>query len=253
MNKLLTDYNRGFSLKSNDLRWVDDSVRLAIADLCKGLGISGPVILWGCNATYSGTTATVTEGAIFFQEEVWHVSAHTFTVTDPVGSPVWAFVLTYHPDGAKLDKDLAPHQTYQIRRAVGAQVGIPFPAETIPFAEVPRVDNNYSTVVLPIESGITGIGGESTVIKSGRLAMIEVGVAVNVSAAMSTLIATIPEGFRPFRTIRGVCLMSASTATSKSMAGWRITSDGYVYIDKLDDDQTGTWNIYFSSELYRIV
>jgi hypothetical protein len=253
MNKLITDYNRGFSLKSNDLRWIDDSVRLAMADLCKGLGISGPVILWGCNVTYSGTVATVTEGAIFFQEEVWHVSAHTFTVTDPVGSPVWCFIISYHPDGAKLDKDLAPHQTYQIRSCRGAQVGIPYPAETISFAEVPRVENNYITAPLPLAGGVTGIGGESTVIKSGRLAMIEVGVSVNVSAATSTLIATIPEGYRPLRTIRGVCLMSASTATSKSIAGWRITSDGQVYIDKIDDDQTGSWNIYFSSELYRIV
>jgi len=251
MNKLLTDYNRGFSLKSNDLRWVDDSVRLAIADLCKGLGISGQVILWGCNVTYSGTTATVTEGAIFFQDEVWHVSAHTFTVTDPVGSPVWAFVLTYHPDGAKLDKDLAPHQTYQIRRAVGAQVGIPFPAETIDFADVPRLDNNYSTAALSIEAGITAIG-DSTVIKSGRLAFIEVSVRVNVSTADNTLVATIPAGYRPNRTIRGVCMMAAATATSKVIASWFITDAGLVYIDRMGTD-TGSWNIHFSSELYRIV
>ena len=252
MNKLLTNFNRGFSLKSNDFRWIDDSVRLALADICKSMGITGPVVLWGCGVTYAGATATVTEGAIFFQNEIWHVEPHTFTVHDPmVSSPNWCFPLTYHPDGAKLDKDLVNHQTYQIRRAIGAQVSIPFPAETISMDDVPRLDNNYSTAALSIEAGITSIG-DSTVIKSGRLAFIEVSVRVNVSSADNTLIATIPAGYRPGRTIRGVCMMAAATATSKVIASWFITDAGLVYIDRMGTD-TGSWNIHFSSELFRIV
>lgn len=252
MNRINSNFNLGFDLVLEDFRFEAASIRLAIADLCKGLGHAGPVILFGCNVTYAGTTATVTEGAIFYNDEIWHVYNHTFAVPDPlVGNPQWCFVASWDPEGVKLDSELNSHNTYEVRKAIGALTSIPFPADTVNMSDVIRIDNNYSTTILPLESGVTALNGSSLCVKTGKMVMLEVGVRANLSAGTSTLIATVPEGLRPSKTIRGLCLIRASSATAKNLAAWSITADGNVYIEKLNDE-TGTWDIYFSTEQFRI-
>lgn len=252
MNRIETNFNLGFDLVLEDYRFQDAAVRLAFADLAKALGSTGPVILWGCNVTYAGTTATVTEGAIFYNNEIWHVYPHTFLVNDPLsGEPKWCFVVSYDPEGAKLDSELNPHNTYELRKAVGGLLSLPFPADVVNMSDTPRVGFNYSTAVLPVESGVTSLGEGSVVIKTGYLAMLEVSLQVNLASGTSIHVATVPEGMRPGRTIRGICLMRGATSTGKVLAAWSIASDGQVYVEKLGEE-TGTWNFYFSTELYRI-
>jgi len=121
MDQLINTFDRGFSLKNDDLRFIDASVRQALSDICRGLGKGYEAfIIWGAEVTIVGTTASVTEGAIYYGNEVWHVAAHDFTVPDPLPDvPYWIFTANYDADGAKLDKDLVSHNTYQLRTAKG--------------------------------------------------------------------------------------------------------------------------------------
>ena len=103
MNKLINDFNRGFSLKNDDLRFVDSAVRLALSDLAKAvLGVSARV-MWGCEVSEHGAYIAITEGAIFYNGEIWHVYAHNVAVATPLAVPVyWAFVGEFDASGVKL-------------------------------------------------------------------------------------------------------------------------------------------------------
>lgn len=125
MNKLINDYNQGFSLKSNDLRFIDASNRLAIGDSSSVFSNGAACILWGCNMTSTGTPEnqqmTIGHGAVFYNGEVWHVSPHTinFGVME-VYDLYWCFQVGYDADpaGTKLDKTLVSHQVYQVRDCI---------------------------------------------------------------------------------------------------------------------------------------
>lgn len=118
MDKLINDFNRGFNLKNNDLRFVEAAVRLTISDIINFIKPNAPFRLWGCAVTEHGSYISVSEGAIYWEGEVWHVFAHNLAVATPLVAPVyWVFVTEYDPAGVKLDKDLVSHDTYQVRKA----------------------------------------------------------------------------------------------------------------------------------------
>lgn len=122
MKKLINNYSRGFDLVSDDFRFIDEAVRLALADVSKAFLETGIdlCILWGCEVNISGVTANVTEGAILFNSEIWHVDAHSFAVPNPLTEPpYWIFKTSYDPSGAKIDEDLQMHNAYQLRYAEG--------------------------------------------------------------------------------------------------------------------------------------
>lgn len=157
MNKLINDYNRGFSLKNDDLRFVDAAVRLALSDIIKSMGISTSRIMWGCEVTEHGTYISITEGAIFWNNEIWHVYAHNVIVAIPLAVPIyWAFVGENDPAGVKLDKDLVSHDAYQIRKAIASLVAAPAGViGSLPWSDVVPVD--ITDITAPTApSGLTG-------------------------------------------------------------------------------------------------
>ena len=167
MNKLINDFNRGFSLKNDDLRFVDSAVRLALSDLAKAvLGVSARV-MWGCEVSEHGAYIAITEGAIFYNGEIWHVYAHNVAVATPLAVPVyWAFVGEFDASGVKLDKDLVSHNTYQIRKAIASLVTDPAGViGFLPWSEVIPVDN--SDVIPP--TGPTELTGFVVSVSSVRL------------------------------------------------------------------------------------
>jgi hypothetical protein len=126
MNKLINDFNRGYSLKNDDLRFIDAAIRLAFDDIVKSLGGSSPRVLWGCALIEHGTYISITEGAIYFQGEIWHVYPHNLIVAIPRIVPIyWVFMTEFDAAGAKLDKDLVSHDTYQKRFAVSSLTSNP--------------------------------------------------------------------------------------------------------------------------------
>ncbi len=147
MNKLINDFNRGFSLKSDDFRFIDAAVRLALSDLAKSMGISTPRVMWGCEVTEHGTYISITEGAVYWSNEIWHVYAHNVAVATPLSVPAyWAFVGENDPAGVKLDKDLVSHETYQIRKAVVSLVTDPDGViGYLPWSDVVPVDTTDVT------------------------------------------------------------------------------------------------------------
>jgi hypothetical protein len=120
MNRLDTNFNRGFSLKSDDLRFIDSAVRLAMSDMVKAvIGGNGPKILWGCTKRFEVQgSEIVEEGAIFFQDEIWHVYEHVVIGLDQGFYGWWNFIKEYDAAGTKLDADLVSHQTYEVRKAI---------------------------------------------------------------------------------------------------------------------------------------
>lgn len=209
MNKLINDFNRGFSLKNDDLRFVDSAVRQAIADAIKAHDFSGSVILYGCEVTVAGTTASVAAGAIFHNDEIWHVDAHTFTVPDPlVASPYWCFVASWDAAGAKTDVDLAPHNTYQVRRAVGDMANDITGTESYESMEdVPRLSGIASSIVnLTASSGAPR--STRTVacraVKRGDMVTIDAGYDMLLLNNSFVTVATIPSGYRPADVIEGL-------------------------------------------------
>jgi len=149
MNKLINDYNRGFSLKNDDLRFIDAAVRLALSDIVKSMGMSNSRVLWGCEVTEHSTYISITEGAIFYNSEIWHVYAHNVAVVTPVAVPVyWAFVGEFDASGVKLDMDLVSHNAYQIRKAIASLVTDPAGViGFLPWSEV--IPINESDVTAP--------------------------------------------------------------------------------------------------------
>lgn len=138
MNRLETNFNRGFSLKSDDLRFVDASIRLALGDIAKAICGDTPKILHGCAKRYEVQGSEIIEdGAIFFQNEVWHVYEHVVLGLEQGFYGFWNFIEEYDAAGVKLDADLASHQTYVVRKAVLSENPIVGSIATIPEAEVP--------------------------------------------------------------------------------------------------------------------
>lgn len=251
MNRIETNFNLGFDLVLEDFRFQDAAVRLAFADLTKALGHSGPVILWGCNVSYAGTMATVTEGAIFYNNEIWHVYAHTFQVPSPdPGDPSWCFVISNDPEGAKLDSELNPHQTYEVRKAVGARISLPYPADTVNFSQVTRIENKITTTPVQLAQNIISMG-QSAVISSQGLAFFELRAQADFNGADSILFATLPMGLRPTSTIRGACILRAATSTAKKVAAWLLNSSGEFYVETLSDE-SANFNVYLTTEQFRI-
>lgn len=122
MNKLINDYNRGFNLKNDDLRFIDEAIRLAFSDIAKSIGGDTPRIMWGCDIGDHVTYLSIAEGAVYWNNEIWHVYPHNLVVALPLTVPLyWAFMAEADMSvAAKTDKDLLPHYPYQVRKAVAS-------------------------------------------------------------------------------------------------------------------------------------
>lgn len=241
MNKLINTWNRGFSLKNDDIRFVDESVRLAFNDTMRTLNQKGNcVILWGCEVSFVGFTATVLEGAIYWSGEIFHVFPHSYTSTDPYGeSNYWNFIAEWDSSGAKTDKDLLSHQAYQIRKAVGSGSLISGRLGESIMLATPTLDSlTNSEAVLTIVYPFTKSTGRVTACRAIRHEdMITIdGAFYSLNISSFSHCAVIPLGYRPIEIVEFACVICNTYTGSHSSAICRITTNGNIYIKRLDEN-----------------
>lgn len=246
MNKLINDFNRGFSLKNNDFRFIDESVRLALSDLCMGMsGEKTSFIIWGAVMSVSGTTATVTEGSIFHQGEIWHVPAHTFAVADPMTEePYWQFVTALDAAGAKLDKDLVSHNTYELRTCRGSadETGADVLFSTA-FSTVDRLVDILFGRVLASGALNSGVTGSVNLIKVNGIVNIDGSATETIISGDATLLFTLPSGFRPRVKIYGECLAYTSSGGNLFKVVYELTTSGQYSVRLSDGQGTASENL----------
>ena len=238
MNKLKNDYNRGFSLKNDDLRFVDASVRLALADTVSGLCNGDTCIIWGCVCTPDDLVYKVSAGAIFYSDEIWHVPAHEVVRTNLNSDPPdWAFVVSYDSAGIKLDKDLASHNTYELRSAIGyISAESEPPSGTIhatPFDEMPKLRDMLleinsiggSIVYYPNDE----ITGSVTIRKSAGIVTMRGALSKTLEPTTYCHLFTIASGWVCGEKIAGHALGEYVTDGTLKIVEWYITTDGKFY------------------------
>jgi hypothetical protein len=120
MNKLITTPNGGFPLRSNDFRFIDESVRDAfkgiLSMLYSGIVMNNQaVILSGCSRSLDGTFTTISPGYLSIGGEVCYFPGISGLLL--LTTHYWDIDVDYYTDGDKILKSGSPHQSYQTRVA----------------------------------------------------------------------------------------------------------------------------------------
>jgi len=166
MDKLITDYNGGFPVFLNDIRFEQESVRSAFKALLSAFNLSSEsFIISGCDITVSGDDYTVTEGYVCLNGEICKVDAHSITRTGN-NAIAWKIDITYNPIGLKVFNNLTTNNTYQIRKAI--LFNTPFLGADIPAYNLniihqniaQKLQNNWITIPLNLNNFSTGAGGQ---------------------------------------------------------------------------------------------
>ncbi len=122
MNKLLC-FEKGQKTVLNDIVFVDAAYRQALYGLLSSFGVTPETSfkLSGCEVTKVGNVFTCTEGYIGLEGEIYHVPAHSLTISNLISyTAAFAPYITYDtsPGGSKLSFiDQVPHDCYQVREA----------------------------------------------------------------------------------------------------------------------------------------
>jgi len=247
MNKLDTNNNGGFPLTLNDFRFIDDSVRLALYDICGAFGITGAVILYGCQVQQQGNYMVVSEGAILNNGEIWHVFPHNFSIPNGFNeAPYWNFIEQNDPAGSKVFFDGVTHQVYKVRKATGSAVPDPAAITSIQMDGLSRLpDLSESVADLTLAPGAVPSNNayREIVLKRGRMANLELSVYCPING--TTLLATIPDGYRPTAYLTGICF----DLSSGSLFRYTVDKDnGRIVVSLLSGDPvaSGTFVIQIS-------
>lgn len=76
MNRIKTELTGGFSLKLDDFRFIDNTLREGIVSIVKS--IANSCILWGCvGSQLPGGIYEITEGFVFFNDELFYCPAQS--------------------------------------------------------------------------------------------------------------------------------------------------------------------------------
>ncbi|HMN90466.1 MAG TPA: hypothetical protein PKD70_06235 [Saprospiraceae bacterium] len=118
MNQLIIP-DGGMPLEGDDIRWMYQG----LLDALKGgalypfaLQHSGNFIIAGCEISFTGGNASVTEGFVMLNYEICYCPAHTVAVTSLAASSL-KVLETYDASGAEVFADSITRDTYAIRRA----------------------------------------------------------------------------------------------------------------------------------------
>jgi hypothetical protein len=240
MNKLLTDFTGGFPFLLNDLRFMDDAIRLAIKDIVTSVCGDGPVILTGCQVTQQQTYVSVSEGAIFYQGEIWHVYPHNFAAPNPlIDMPVWAFITANGPEGSRTFENAESHQVHQIRKAVGSYLPIEGAVNNLFWDEVPRfsdVNNSTYNLTLVASADLPGRSSPSRSIRSGRIVSIDAGLSFPVLGSTFYHAATIQsQEHYPGEIIEGItpATDNVDPMNPSVIVHYKIDTDGKIYVRRL--------------------
>jgi len=120
MNKFITTDPGGLPLQSDDLRFIDDSNRNALAGLGAALpgavSVNDSYILQGVEVTVVGPNLDVSAGYVYYNGEVIQVDAHTVADGGIAVEHFFKLVTSFDPAGLKTFQDLSSNNTYQLRR-----------------------------------------------------------------------------------------------------------------------------------------
>lgn len=114
MKHLITDIDGGFPLVLDDIRWLKSSYEDIAQMINYGLvGPNNPILYKPLSLSVSGTTTTVTDGILLLNNELLHVTPHSF---DNSKTYKW-FELSevFEASGSKIFQDSSVHDTYMIR------------------------------------------------------------------------------------------------------------------------------------------
>ncbi len=104
MNKLKTTEYGGMPFNSDDIRFLDDSYRLAISDLAACIGGAredNVIIISGVNISQrTGQIYDVSAGAVIYKGVVYHVYPHSINWDGSSTLKLW-FIQNYDPSGNK--------------------------------------------------------------------------------------------------------------------------------------------------------
>jgi len=118
MNKLITTPNGGFPLRSNDFRFIDESIRLALkglASIVNDVSANEAVILSGCTREFDGSFWTIESGYLSIGGEIFFFPGVTGISLN--GFSFWGIDTLYDTTGDKILKNGNPIQSYEIRIA----------------------------------------------------------------------------------------------------------------------------------------
>lgn len=212
MNKLQTEFDGGFPFALDDLRFMQSANRTALASLARSLfnysGKEVPVIIYGAQISNNGTdTVSISEGALYYNAEIWHIPAHSFTAPLPLTeSPLWNLELTYDPNGDKIFYDGEMHRTYEIRNAKAAMAASSSAVETVYWENTIRLDgmNTKRAFLQPNTAASVSERADravrSRVVNERGIIHVDAGFTFNVNISAGNpwvVLATLPVGYRP--------------------------------------------------------
>jgi hypothetical protein len=118
MNQLIIP-DGGMPLEGDDIRWMYQGLLEAMkggALYPFALQHSGNFIITGCEISFAGGNASITEGFVMLNYEICFCPAHTVAVTSLAASSL-KVLETYDASGAEVFADSITRDTYAIRRA----------------------------------------------------------------------------------------------------------------------------------------
>lgn len=260
MNQLVSTGQGGFPLFMNDIRYADDAVRLALADMARSMvgaiNSGEAVILYGADHGQGSATA----GLVYYNNELWHMEAHNFAF-QAIARVRICFVVENDQAGSRIFKDGSLQQVYQTRKAVLADV------DSIPGSAIGNVQwmvaktiNNlslaYGSPVMSSPAYVNRQGKSSNCIKLGRQVLLDFGIQTNMAALYTgswSEIATIPNAYKPLSRVTGVTLAEGSNgALLSELLAYEISHEGMLKIRALQEIQSVT-NLSFNIHASYIV
>lgn len=259
MNRLKTELHGGMPLHGDDLRFIDDANRTAMSDILKSSYENYlAVVLHGCKVTEANGGYNVTEGAIFYNNEVWHVNAHYFPAPIPLyAEPNWCFTVKPGPLGSKNFFNGETYNVHEIRQAVLSMNPVSDQIASIPASLVIHADTlNKKRALLPANqaSGVYEADGQqkpSDVVQQNNVVFIDAIYICNNLLNSALHVATLPADFRPKNQIRK--LIQGYTASKNIALSCYIETSGKIYVQRLESFTLGGVEsaIYLNLSFYR--
>ncbi len=245
MNKLLTSWQDGIvPLMWDDFDFLQKAYKEAFSVIAN-VHDMGDCLLSGCSVTEQSLGASVTDGAIFLNGEVFIVKAMSAIKMNVDYVLYWEVSELYDSVGNRVDNNNNPIKPWLLRRA--KIVYKPANAQGIKVSDVKRYKDlirNYSLgkgewVNLPLQNGWQNSTASLKVRRNAGF--VEISGHVNGTHATGATLCILPVGFRPQHQTVGIFADSSSEALS-ALALW-INQDGSVWAPV---QQSGIINAVFS-------
>jgi hypothetical protein len=212
MNKLKTTYDGGFPFVLDDIRWIQTANERALASLARALvsysGKETPVILYGAAVSNNGSdTVTISEGALYYNAEIWYIPAHSFSSPIPMQeSPYWNLESSYDPAGDKIFYDGEMRQTYNVRLAKAAMTTTANAEVSLLWENTIRLEGMSTGKANLLPNTAAGVSERanrtipSRVTKQQNVIHLDAGFTFNVNGTLGNpwiKLTTLPVGYRP--------------------------------------------------------